>query len=109
MAYDEGTWIMYGLDPSDPDCIQTAEELIDYVEKVGFLPLFRNEIPGFSAEEHAAADYWWTGDELRDPWEWRKVLARSDRVIYGKFFGGRAGFIRQGMVSGICQCAPGRV
>ena len=33
------------------------------------------------------------GDEEQDPWEWRRLIARSGRVAYGKFFGGKAGFI----------------
>lgn len=37
----------------------------------GFLPLFKNGIPGFSLEERTVPDYWWSGDEERDPWEWR--------------------------------------
>ena len=37
--------------------------------------------------------FWWCGDESRDPWEWRTVLARTGKVAYGKFFGGRAGFV----------------
>lgn len=29
---------------------------------IGFLPFFKNEIEGFSAEEHTSNRYWWTGD-----------------------------------------------
>lgn len=61
--------------------------------EVGFLPLFANEIEGFSAEEHTSPDYWWTGDTEQDPWEWREIIARSKEVAYGKFFGSKAGFI----------------
>ena len=93
MAVENGEWIMRGLDWDDPSRIQSWEELIDYIDDVGFLPLFKNEIDGFSAEENTSDLYWWTGDPKQDPWEWRKLIARSGRVAYGKFFGKKAGFI----------------
>lgn len=93
MGNENGTWIMHGLPASDPDCIRSPEQLADYLDEVGFLPLFRNEIPGFSVEEHTQSAWWWSGDERRDPWEWRAILAAGDRVAYGKFFQKKAGFI----------------
>lgn len=48
MESKDGTWIMYGVSEDDPECLHTVDELIGYIEEVGFLPLFRNEIPGFS-------------------------------------------------------------
>lgn len=93
MAYENGEWIMHGTAKDDPNRIQSVEELIAYVDHVDFLPLFKNEIDGFSVEEHVSADAWWTGDVQQDPWEWRAIAARSEKVAYGKFFGGKAGFI----------------
>lgn len=84
---------MYGVDWEDPECLHTADELLDYINEIGFLPLFRNAIPGFSVEERTAPEVWWTGDLRTDPWEWRMTLARSGKVIYGKFFDNKAGFI----------------
>ena len=89
----EDRWIMQGLNADDPDCIRTFSDLEKYIEQVGFLPLFRSDIPGFSVEEHVATDAWWTGDAETDPWEWRKVIASHRRIAYGKFFGRKAGFI----------------
>ena len=63
------------------------------VLEIGFLPLFVNEVAGFSAEEHVSPVFWWTGDREQDPWEWREIIASERRVAYGKFFDGRAGFI----------------
>ena len=37
--------------------------------------------------------YWWSGDQERDPWEWREIIARRGKVAYGKFFDKKAGFI----------------
>ena len=78
---------------SDIALIRTAEELIRVVDEIGFLPLFRNAVPGFSVEDHTAIGNWWTGREDSDPWEWRRLLSDSGRVAYGKFFDRKAGFI----------------
>ena len=86
-------WIMKGLSWDDPHRIRTAGELAAWVEEIGFLPFFANEVAGFSAEERVAADAWWTGSQATDPWEWREEIAASHAVAYGKFFDGRAGFI----------------
>ena len=61
--------------------------------KKHFLPLFKNEIPGFSLEERTVPEYWWSDDPEVDPWKWREIIARSGRVAYGKFFDRKAGFI----------------
>src|SRR5699024_2986787 len=57
------------------------------------LPLFKNEVEGFSVEEKTSPLFWWTGDPKQDPWEWRAIIARSEKVAYGKFFNKNAGFI----------------
>ena len=93
MGNENGTWIMRGVPADDPGCLHTADELIAYIDEVGFLPLFANGVPGFSVEEHTEVGYWWGGDPKHDPWEWRAILARSGRVAYGKFFDNKAGFI----------------
>ncbi|MCR4752158.1 MAG: hypothetical protein K5852_07665 [Eubacterium sp.] len=93
MAFENGEWIMCGLDWNDPYRIRTWQELINWVKEIGFLPFFANGVPGFSAEEHVSPLFWWTGDPEQDPWEWRELIAASHQVAYGKFFGGKAGFI----------------
>ena len=93
---EEERWVMHGLNADDPNCIKNVEQLQEYIEKIGFLPLFRNEIPGFSVEEHTAADSWWSEDPESDPWEWRKIIAGNGRIAYGKFFDKKAGFISRG-------------
>jgi predicted HTH transcriptional regulator len=60
MGNENGTWIMYGVTSDDPECIHTVDEAIEYINEVGFLPLFKNEIPGFSLEEHTVAEHWWS-------------------------------------------------
>lgn len=75
------------------DKITTVAELEDCVEAFGFLPLFRNSVPGFSVEERTEPSDWWTGDESRDPWVFREIAAENKKVSYGKVFQKKAGFI----------------
>jgi len=84
---------MSGLAWDDPYRIRSPRELIDWINEIGFLPLFENEIPGFSVREHTADFCWWTGDPEQDPWEWRESIARSEEVAYGKFFDDKSGFV----------------
>ena len=86
MAVESGEWVMHGLDWDNPYRIRSYQELINWINEVGFLPLFKNEIDGFSAEEHTSPMFWWTGDKEHDPWEWRELIARTGTVAYGKFF-----------------------
>ena len=46
MSVENGVWIMKGVDWNHPECIHTVEELEEYIEAVGFLPLFANEVEG---------------------------------------------------------------
>ena len=87
-----GEWIMMGCRRDDPKCLHSPEELLALIREIGFLPLFANEIRGFSVEERTPANDWWT-DSPGDPWAWRQALASSDLVAYGKFFDRKAGFI----------------
>ena len=93
MEVENGEWIMRGMDWDDPYRIRTWKELVGWVNEIGFLPLFANEVTGFSAEEHVSPLFWWTGDPEQDPWEWREIIAASHKAAYGKFFAGKAGFI----------------
>ena len=93
MAVENGAWVMRGLGWDDPHRIRSWQELLHWIDEIGFLPLFQNEISGFSAEERTSDRYWWSGETEQDPWEWRQLIARSGRVAYGKFFGKKAGFI----------------
>lgn len=88
-----GTWFMKGCDPDNPGCIHSVEDLCKLIQKVGFLPLFSNSIPGFSTEEHTIASWWWTDNPEKDPWIWRQIISGHPDIAYGKFFGKNAGFI----------------
>ena len=62
MPNEGGEWIIRGLSQRDSNRIKTVDELIAYVKEAGFLPLFANDISGFSVEEHVASAYRWSGD-----------------------------------------------
>lgn len=49
----------------DPYRIRTWQELVSWINEIGFLPLFANEISGFSVEEHVSPKYWWSGARRR--------------------------------------------
>ncbi len=72
--------------------IHTADELIEQVENLGFIPFFRNKIKGFSIQEMADPSLWFV-DGVDGPWEWKGPAIRSGRVAYGKFFRGKTGYI----------------
>lgn len=73
------------------DCLRCPDDVAELTEALGFLPFFANGIPGFSVEEHTPRELWFT--EADGPWEWKGPIARTKRCLYGKFFGGKAGFI----------------
>lgn len=72
--------------------IHSAEELENLVCEMGFLPFFKHDIEGFSIEECCPPELWFASDK-DGPWEWKGPVARSRKCVYGKFFGGKAGFI----------------
>lgn len=93
MEVCDGQWIMYGVEWEDEECLHTVDEAIEYINEVGFLPLFKNDIPGFSLEERTVSKYWWCDDPKVDPWMWRAIIASRGDIMYGKFFDKKAGFI----------------
>lgn len=73
--------------------LRTAKELEERVLEVGFLPFFRNTIPGFSVEEMSDPELWFVKD-VNGPWEWKGPVIRNRKCAYGKFYGGKAMYIR---------------
>ena len=89
----DGKWVMEGLNRKDPNRIKTVNELSDFINDIGFLPLFKNTVEGFSVEEITASDSWWSDKSEEDPWAWREVIAAEGNIAYGKLFSNRAGFV----------------
>ena len=72
--------------------LRSSEDIVALTAELGFLPFFAGEIPRFSVEECCPSELWFS-EEADGPWEWKGPAARSGQCVYGKFFGGRAGFI----------------
>ena len=74
--------------------IKSKEDLIRAVQTYGFVPLFANSIPGFSVEEHAVPEVWYSEGSSDWPvWEWKGPVIRECGCAYGKFFEKKAVFI----------------
>ncbi len=56
--------------------VRTKQDLIDAVERFGFMPLFANRLPGFSVEEHAVPEVWFS-DEAEGVWEWKSFFEQN--------------------------------
>ncbi|MCD8029910.1 MAG: hypothetical protein LUF85_03520 [Bacteroides sp.] len=72
--------------------INHCNDIEKLAAEMGFLPFFRNEIPGFSIEEHTPSELWFS-DEQEGPWEWKGPVLREGNCAYGKLFQKKAGFV----------------
>ncbi len=73
--------------------IHTKQDMIDAIESYGILPFFANEIPGYSIEEHCAPEAYFS--DQPGVWDWKGPVIQEMRCAYGKFFRGKAVFIRK--------------
>ena len=73
--------------------IRSPEDMEALVREWGFLPFFKNEIRGFSIEEHTPPELWYDGDGEWAPWDWKGPVARMGTCVYGKLFWKKAGFV----------------
>jgi len=78
--------------------VQDQQQLCSVIEQVGILPLFECGIKGFSAHELTRDEDWFSGNADVDPWEWRKTIAASGRIAYGKFINNKSAFVSREMV-----------
>lgn len=79
------------------ELIHSASGLIDYVNEIGFLPLLRTGIPGWSAEEMVDEDCQYTrlpdGGWEWPLWDWKGSILQESGCAYGKFFNHKASFV----------------
>ena len=77
--------------------IYTAAGLIDYIQKVGFLPLLDGGVSGFAAEDVVTDDCRYVvfddGGWDWPLWKWKGPIVTDGNCVYGKFFDKKAGFI----------------
>lgn len=87
--------------------IHSCAQLIEVVQQIGFLPLLRSGIPGFSAEEMVADDchYQLLPDGGWDwpLWNWKGPAVNEGNSVYGKFFNGKAGFVSRAWWPDLCN------
>lgn len=73
--------------------VKTKDQLCALIEDIGFIPLFKSAVPGFSVEDITRGECWFSDDNEHDPWDWRRRIAEEGNIAYGKFFQKKAGFI----------------
>ena len=77
--------------------IYSAAGLIDYIQKVGFLPLLDGGVSGFAAEDVVSDDCRYVvfddGGWDWPLWKWKGPIVTEGNCVYGKFFDKKAGFI----------------
>lgn len=72
--------------------IKTYDEMVEYINQIGFLPLSKNSIGYISLEELTPAYSWHTGDEY-DPWTWKDKVAFEKKAAYAKIFNKKPLFV----------------
>lgn len=77
--------------------LHTCAQLVDYVRRIGFLPLLRMGVEGWSAEDAVDDDCQYTvlpdGSWDWPLWQWKGSVLRESGCAYGKFFDKKAGFV----------------
>ena len=75
--------------------IRTRSDLIEAINKFGFVPFFKISVPGFSIEEHISPECWYNalGDSNWPVWKWKGPVIRETGCAYGKFLENKAVFI----------------
>lgn len=77
--------------------ISSCPELMECIQRVGFLPLLESGIRGFSAEALVSDDcrYVTYDDGGWDwpLWKWKGPVVTDGNCVYGKFFATKAGFV----------------
>ena len=79
--------------------IYSATGMIEFIQKIGFLPLLDSGIEGFSAEDIVDEDCRYVtfpeGGWDWPLWKWKGEIVTEMPCMYGKFFNKKAGFISQ--------------
>ena len=87
--------------------LHSCSELIDYINKVGFLPLLNMGIGEWSAEAVLDEDYQYMmlpdGGWEWPLWEWKGDIIRETGCAYGKFFNQKATFITRKWWTDFCN------
>mgnify|MGYP006394786501 FL=1 len=80
--------------------------MISAIRECGFIPFFKCGIAGWSIEEMADPEYWFTSSDQLGPWDWKISVIRESDIAYGKFLGGEAG--KHSIILGASLFAPAK-
>ena len=87
--------------------LHSCPELIDCINEVGFLPLLRMGVPGWSAEEVMDEECQYRrlpdGGWEWPLWEWKGAILQESGCAYGKFFNGKAAFVSRAWWPDFCN------
>lgn len=74
----------------DIDC---WERMAEVIREVGFIPLFKCGVDGWSIQDRTAVSFWFEDEDGQlGPWDWKVDVVREGNIAYGKFLGGKAAF-----------------
>ena len=86
--------------------ITSCPELMEAIDETGLVPLLDSGIRGFSADEMVAPEcrYVVTDEGWDWPlWDWKGPMVTEGHYAYGKFFGGKAGFVTMEWWPDLCN------
>lgn len=87
--------------------IHNCPELIEYVNRIGFLPLLNMGIGDWSAESVVDEDCRYVvlpdGGWEWQLWKWKGQVVRESGCVYGKFFKGKAAFVSKEWWEDFCN------
>lgn len=86
--------------------ITSCPELMEAIDEMGLVPLLDSGIKGFSADELVAPEcrYVVTDEGWDWPlWDWKGPMVTEGHYAYGKFFGGKAGFVTMEWWPDLCN------
>lgn len=87
--------------------LHSCAELIDYINRVGFLPLLPMGIAGWSAEEVTDEECQYAplpdGGWEWPLWQWKGTILQESGCAYGKFFDRKAAFISRAWWPDFCN------
>ncbi len=79
---------------ADDFTVGSMQDMTDLIGEMGFVPFFKNDIEGFSLEEHIAPGCWYgESDSFWDAWEWKGPVIRQIKCAYGKFLRSKAMYV----------------
>ena len=87
--------------------IEDCPQLMERIKEIGLVPLLNSGVPGFSADEMVdpSCRYRLLPDGSWDwpLWDWKGPMVTEGHFAYGKFFGGKAGFVSMEWWPDLCN------